>query len=262
MSSSAQECQLPVGTVCLVRVLGHTLRILLVLLSGAASCNAQGSANSAQEKHPTALELAKNCTLDYRTEYVMPVVTLHVPLRMLDSFALNELIHSVVGTNCPAGPYGVKTLTLGGKGLLDALQIESGLGRRQMRMRFNGMAPDQYDAWLLARGGDIKEAGEPRIEMKTLPDIPMGRVYKLHYPTTIEGREDTAEVACNGYPGERACGSSVYPYFGLYVHYSLSQTELGIPDVVSTDPTSEPGAVLEFDSRLRALIRTFEQVHL
>ena len=52
------------------------------------------------------------------------------------------------------------------------------------------------------------------------------------------------------------------PFDGVHYGYTLSQTDVPIPEVsseYSTDPTSEPGALLEFDSRFRAWFLTLKQ---
>ncbi len=52
--------------------------------------------------------------------------------------------------------------------------------------------------------------------------------------------------------GERRCETRPAPLFaGLMVSYEYRQWVFPIGEVASTDPKTEPGAVLQFDQRVR-----------
>ena len=65
----------------------------------------------------------------------------------------------------------------------------------------------------------------------------------------------------------RTCAKSTIagrstPFDGVHYDYIVSQSEIPIPDIAteySTDPASEPGALLEFDSRFRAWFLTLKK---
>jgi hypothetical protein len=84
------------------------------------------------------------------------------------------------------------------------------------------------------------------------------RAYVLHYPKTGDGTGDRVEIACGGPRGKRRCrthGSDAYG--GVYVTYDLSQDGLTIPgdeQSTSLNATTEPEALLAFDSHLRSWI--------
>lgn len=83
--------------------------------------------------------------------------------------------------------------------------------------------------------------------------IRYGRHYDLYYDRYPNDPEQLHEtVDCNGPAGmERECGSGRPQEFsGLVARYFVGQT-LGVPEVLSTDPKTEPGAILQFDKGLR-----------
>jgi hypothetical protein len=48
-------------------------------------------------------------------------------------------------------------------------------------------------------------------------------------------------------------------FAGLTVDYNISQDQFPAPGEVSTDPSTEPGAILQFDQRLRGWLIDLER---
>jgi hypothetical protein len=50
---------------------------------------------------------------------------------------------------------------------------------------------------------------------------------------------------------KRVCTGLGARFAGLLVDYRVSQDQFPAPDAISTDPSTEPGIMLQFDQRLR-----------
>jgi len=156
----------------------------------------------------------------------------------------------------------VDMLTLGNAGLVDGLQIQSEFGWQYVKINFYAMAPE--DQKRLSSRTRSKGRRESWIEMRpsTEPDydkaeLKEARHYIVHHPMP-GGREDRDAIDCKGLSFIRECATPLmYAYDGIYVYYRVSQRDLPIPVALSSDPLTEPGAVLQFDTRLRALIACF-----
>jgi hypothetical protein len=88
------------------------------------------------------------------------------------------------------------------------------------------------------------------------------RWYDIHYKSADPRLSGSASIVCgNATRGPRNCGpGTFFPRFaGVVVNYSISQAFLPVPDTVSTDPSTEPGALLQFDERLRRWLVSLER---
>jgi hypothetical protein len=171
------------------------------------------------------------------------------------------------GPSCPTGPVKRSGIELG-YGILRAMGVHRGIGARLMRFNIGGH-PD--DPRFLAPGRSASDTtphhSGPWIEDDTqLKNVPDSRGYLIHYPI-VQGVDRPVRISCGGSGSMRLCGKGPIagkdtPFDHIHYSYTLSQTDVPIPDVspeYSTDPTSEPGALLEFDSRFRAWFLTLKR---
>lgn len=215
--------------------------------------------------HYSASDLVKDCPPDHLIEFVLPPGTkLYANIRWLHPATIEEVFEQT-GPQCPTGPISVEHLEFNWA-VLELLDIQTGLGRPVFRFGLGGSKNPEKAASSLAESANINQyiAGA-RIEMNTPAALlensitSSGRNYILHYP----GGDETAEVTCAGPQGQRLCETrGGYRFDRLGVGYILSQRELPMPSSTvppSTDPATEPGAILQFDRRLRAWIRKLQQ---
>jgi hypothetical protein len=86
------------------------------------------------------------------------------------------------------------------------------------------------------------------------------RWYDIRYRSVDETLSGQVRIYCGGRPRARYCSPGPFPKFaGLVIQYHLSQWRLPAPDAVSTDPTTEPGAILQFDQRFREWLVSVER---
>jgi hypothetical protein len=149
-----------------------------------------------------------------------------------------------------------------GRKFLDAFQITSGLGKRYWLLHIDGVDEDSRLSSPAAWSADLASLShlESTIEMKRWgeeflaqhPNLKDARHYLIHYYSPSHVLAGDVSIDCAGPSGRRYCAPGPFPHFaGIAIRYDLSQFELPVPDVVSSDPTTEPGAVLQFDQRLR-----------
>jgi hypothetical protein len=145
-----------------------------------------------------------------------------------------------------------------GRGLLDVLDIASDLGRQDILLLLEPVPSNETTNRSAAVAGDL-EWSQPveatidmRLSSQTDPRLRTARNYTIHYRSPSPVLSGDVSVGCAGRTGQRYCSVARYPRFaGLVIRYKLSQFKLPIPDSASTDPATEPGAVLQFDQRLR-----------
>jgi len=162
---------------------------------------------------------------------------------------------------CPSQPVEVQQVYFG-RGVLDLLNIQSGLGRRH---------------WLLSVAAfpapADRVAGQPvdaSIEMRMTwarspetiarhPSLKDARSYDIHYRSSDPTLTGSSEIGCSDDGIKRECRSAISRFAGLMVDYHISQDQFPAPDEVSTDPSTEPGAILQFDQRLREWLISLER---
>lgn len=251
----AEMCEgLPSVIVAILRLLWPRWSrefMLAVLVCGGVAVFAFARQSYAQKVPPYSRlpELLKNCAPDQRIEFALPSATLHLKFRWLASTTIIDLFEAS-GPMCPTTPMRMERVYLAGS-VLKEIGIGEVWARKGIRLYVGDLSPFGSEAGL-------ERLREASIEMEFSPAYPQARRYTLHYPKAIGSTE--VRVFCNGDFGNRECSTfRPDPYAGVYLWYSLSQTVLPIPNEVSTDPATEPGAVLQLHTSLRSFIGNAEQ---
>ncbi|HXP73082.1 MAG TPA: hypothetical protein VN823_02980 [Stellaceae bacterium] len=260
--------QFPVSASQVARI----LVLGIVLNSGIGTTLAQSPVH-----HTEPADLLKNCPVGHRVQFEMSSTTIYIDIHSLGSSSIYDLFHWVSGPDCPTFPVQMKSVQLGGT-ILHELDIRSGLGRGLMRLYVGGLP--SIAAWepKFPNFDLNRSATEPWIEMPRRADnltdyekpiLRNARAYLIHYPAHNGTAEQIYSVSCNGKEGNRMCSANYHVYSDLRAgaRYLYTQTDLPIPEIVepesarmaSSDPTTEPGAILEFDVRLRAWIERMQQ---
>lgn len=252
--------------------------VAAVLLGAAALKVAEDQSKPSLRRYAMPSDLLKNCPPDHRIEFVLaPTITLYVDPQWLGPTVLWNLVHAY-GANCPTWPVNANGLDFGPVWI--PLDIHTGLGRKLIRL---GVGPQRPDKLALAGTQHQNSANEPLPRIEDLTKLPprkgvfgpgtpepLVRIYRLYHAHADPGSDSTVDIVCGGHPeptpvGLRSCSTSPdYTYEGLSVAYTLSQTDLPLPegaDITSTDPATEPGALLQFDTRLRAWITSLKRRH-
>jgi hypothetical protein len=200
----------------------------------------------------------RDCPAGHRIEFVLPAATVYIDAHLVGPSTIAELQRQG-GPACPTGPVKLTPIDLN-RGILTALNLHHGLGTRLMRFGFGG------DPTRMLNPGRVPSASEPQrsapwIEDETLLKGVAGdiRGYLIYYPTPQGLPNRPVRIGCGGSGIFRLCSKLTVdgkdtPFDGVHYSYTLSQSDLAIPDVspeYSTDPSNEPGALLEFDSRFR-----------
>jgi len=210
-------------------------------------------------------DVLKACPQNHIFDFVVGSQTLHVNIKWLANFTIIGLFHRY-GATCPMGPIAVDRIDFA-RVASEALGLQSGLGAKWDKVWVREPLPKPPPA----PPGDAANAGRtPWIEDLNLRPPFKGHVgpgtslpdvgnYRLHYPSE-NGSEVIVDIVCGGPPqgpAIRTCDRNAPDYGGLRVNYSISQTQLPLvdeADATSVDPITEPGAVLQFEMRLRAWI--------
>lgn len=225
----------------------------------------------------------QDCPPGYRVQIKLGTATLYVQKEWLGPRASQSLWDSFE-TSCPSGPVILSFVDFG-YAVLPLLNTNSDLGRKLLRFTVAGRRPGPANPssdWM--RGlpetdGKPHDLRKPWIEDPTLrPPLrkylgpgtknPTLRAYLIHYPPNDLPSSETAsvEISCGG--GEqrvlRACHlTSQRSYFAdVSYGYIVSQSQLPIPDrkdAISVDPATEPGALLQFDMRVRHWIEEIQR---
>ncbi len=85
-----------------------------------------------------------------------------------------------------------------------------------------------------------------------------GREYDIRYRSPDERMAGIIRILCVDDNVNRVCVEPNGRFAGLTVYYSVSQDQFPAPDEVSTDPSTESGAILQFDQRLRGWLIDLE----
>ncbi len=197
----------------------------------------------------------------------LPTTRLHIDKTWLDGsmpiWPLNEGI-------CPKQPIQVKSVYFG-PDVRYVLGIGSGLGRGWFRLYLEPALvdlpiPAPYDpVWHQPVDATIEMSGDTRID----PQHRSNRYYKITYRSSSAMLAGEVRVGCGGEGGQRSCSVAPYPHFAaLVIRYEFDQPKLPVPNITaispetepaSTDPSTEPGAVLQFDQRLREWLIDLER---
>ena len=264
--------------VAILRFLGSSCLKKAVLLA-ASICVVGGERVLAQDAQGQPARRtfgdARDCPPGHRIEFVLPATTIYVDPRWLGSMTIGDL-KDRGGPACPTGPVKLVSVEFSKK-ILDALDLHHGIGTRLFRLDVGGNPNDPQSLTPERKDSDKKQHhSAPWIEDNTIKSMltrsPNTRGYRLYYPIAKGVPNRPVTIACGGggtIPGTsakilRTCAKGAIagrgtPVDGVHYDYTLSQTDGPIPDVspeYSTDPSSEPGALLEFDSRFRAWFLT------
>ncbi len=197
----------------------------------------------------------------------LPTTRLYVDKTWLDGsmpiWPLNEGI-------CPNQPIQVNSVYLG-RDVRYVLGIGSRLGRGSFRLYLQPALGDlpipapNDPVWHQPVDATIEMSGDTRID----PQHRSSRYYKITYRSSSAALAGEVRVDCRGEGGQRYCSIAPYPHFaGLVIRYEFDQPKFPVPDLVAilpaTEPASgdsatEPGAVLQFDRRLREWLVRIEQ---
>jgi hypothetical protein len=193
---------------------------------------------------------------------MLPSTELAVQTKWLGPITL-ERLRTLYHGACPSDPVKIDGVEFG-RPVLDVLKIQTGLGRDSLRLYVYGASASDDRMGLPPRPiqTDQNSPIEASIEMRKYEDqrSRYARHYDIRYRSPDEALSGQVSIDCAGYAGSRNCGPGPFPKFaGLVIRYRLSQWHLPVPEVVSTDPTTEPGAILQFDQRFREWLISLER---
>jgi len=190
----------------------------------------------------------------------LPTTRLFIDAAWLDLSHAPTLLHDSI---CPPKPLRVTDVYLG-RAVLQELGIGHDLGKQWFALYLSSLVRDDTSlpgvddpAW--------RQPIDASIEMRTGdPNDPRwqdARYYTIHYRSSSPVISGEVGVDCGGeQPRQRYCGVGPYPRFArLIIRYEYSQSALPLPNAISTDPTTEPGAILQFDQRLREWLVRIQQ---
>jgi hypothetical protein len=198
----------------------------------------------------------------------LPTTQLEVQTKWLGPITIGRLADVYRGA-CPTESVKVSSVEFGPP-VLDVLRIQTGLGRDFFRLYADATrAPDgptasasqtvthSFEAPAIAASIEMRRAQELGLKDRGLDD----RWYDLrYYRTSDEAPTGQARIVCSGRERARFCNLAGWPRLnGVLVHYNLSQWRLPVPEIVSTDPSTESGAIQQFDQRLREWLVTLER---
>jgi hypothetical protein len=190
----------------------------------------------------------------------LPTTRLFIDATWLDISSAPALLQDNI---CPPKPLTVTGVYLG-RTMLQELGIGHDLGKQWFALYLSSPVGD--DTSLPGVNDPVwRQPVDASIEMRTGdPNDPRwqdARYYTIHYRSSSPVISGEVGVTCGGaQPGDRHCGVAPYPHFArLIIRYEYSQSELPTPNAVSSDPATEPGAILQFDQRLREWLVRIQQ---
>ena len=198
----------------------------------------------------------------------LPTTRLYVDKAWLDA---SQPIVPLNEGSCPRKPIQVKSFYFG-REVLNVLGIGGGIGRQWFRLYLEAAS----DVPLVPAPSDPvwRQPVDASIQMQLIdPNDAKSRAsrfYAILYSSTSKPLSGEARVNCGGEePTQRHCTVAPYPEFaGLTIRYEFSQSKLPVPNITaispetepgSADPNTEPGAILQFDRRLREWLVRIEQ---
>ncbi len=199
---------------------------------------------------------------DCQLTFQLRTTALVVDTAWLEYGAMPDIVLSLRQTHvCPTQPIETDNLWLS-SAVLGVLKIND-LGHR-----------NHYPYWLLhvqaavtdkdqpgTRPAPLNRLRDPTVEATiTMQKSGRGRTYDIQYLSSDPTSAGRATILCVDDPTNRSCSRWGYPPFaGLMVNYNISQDQFPAPSEVSTDPLTEPGAILQFDQRLREWLIDLER---
>jgi hypothetical protein len=164
---------------------------------------------------------------------------------------------------CPSQPVEIHNVYFA-RTVLDVLDIRNGLGRREFLLDVEASPIFKNEPPTFPAPAD-RVPGQPvdaSIEMhmtwarspETIaryPSLKDGRDYDIHYRSSDATIAGSARIGCGDDGIKRECRGPMSRFAGLIVNYHVSQDQFPAPDEVSTDLSTESGAILQFDQRLR-----------
>lgn len=196
---------------------------------------------------------------------VLPTVRLAVQTKWLGFTTIGHLANLYRGV-CPSEPVKVQFVEFG-RPVLDVLKIQSGLGRDFFRLFVDAAPALNHHSTTTPPPPPATESGQiapidAAIKMDSESERSFGdRLYEIRYVSSHETVSGEVHIGCGGIARMRVCEPAPYPTFsGLLVKYTLSQRRLPIPEIASTDPSTEPGAILQYDRRLREWLISLERM--
>ena len=198
---------------------------------------------------------------DCQLTFQLRTTALVVDTAWLEYGAMPDIVLSLRQTHvCPTQPIEIDNLWLS-SAVLGVLKIQD-LGHR-----------NHYPYWLLHVRASPPDKDQRRTQPApanrvrdqtvettiTMQKIGRSRDYEIQYlspDVTIAG---SARISCVDDREGRMCDRGYPPFAGLMVDYNISQDKFPAPSEVSTDPNTEPGAILEFDQRLREWLIDLER---
>jgi hypothetical protein len=162
---------------------------------------------------------------------------------------------------CPSQPVEVQQVYFD-RSILDLLNLQSSLGRRHWLLSVQGF-PAPTDR---VPGQPVEASIEMHMTWARSPDtiarhpsLKDARSYDIHYRSSDPTLTGSAQIGCSDDGVKRECRSTISRFAGLMVDYHISQDQFPAPDEVSTDPSTEPRAILKFDQRLREWLINLER---
>jgi len=198
------------------------------------------------------------------TTPVLRTATLAIDVAWLEYGAMADFVVSnnhELSRVCPTQPVEINNVWLSST-VLDVLKIKD-LGHRGHHPYWNldiTAGPAFKNEPQTFPPPANRAPGQPVETTITMQKSGRGRTYDIEYlspDVTMAGR---ARISCADDAVNRTCGRWGYPPFaGLMVDYKISQDQFPAPNEVSTDPNTEPGALLQFDQRLREWLIDLER---
>lgn len=165
---------------------------------------------------------------------------------------------------CPTSPVTVDNFYLG-RAIMREFKAPDVLGRSDFRMQISssrdGFSPSVFNSAESVKSSMTMSQYGPDVSVVNDTSFKYARHYDVfyyRYPDDLQALHVT--ITCNGEAGTtRQCVAGPPPSFsGLQLQYIISQTLLPVPEVQSAEPTTEPGAIFQFDRRLREWLVSLE----
>jgi hypothetical protein len=212
-----------------------------------------------------------------RVLLVLPATKLEVQTKWLGPITVSQLAQRYRGV-CPSEPVAVDGVEFGPPAL-DVLRIQSGLGRDFLRFHARGLPASENETTAHSSAGHHGQIPSIQARIEMHYDNQLGledrgfedRWYDIRYQSDDESLSGQVRIHCGASrdfatragqinPQKRYCGAARLPRFhGVIVNYDLTQWRLLAPESISTDPTTEPGAILQFDKRFREWFVSLER---
>jgi len=201
---------------------------------------------------------------DCQLTFQLRTTALVVDTAWLEYGAMPDIVLSLRQTHvCPTQPIEIDNLWLS-SAVLGVLKIND-LGHRNhypywlLHVRASPTDKDQPGTRPAPANRVPRQPIDASIEMHTNPIVKRAREYDIHYYSSDPTVAGEAKINCGDDDVNRVCHGPGAWFAGLMVNYDISQDQFPAPNEVSTDPQTEPGAILQFDQRLREWLVDLER---